>query len=72
MKNIAVSGLQWSDYRDRTPERVAAAQREIFELYLAGKLAPVISRRVPLADFQQALIALREDGAHGKMIIDIA
>lgn len=25
VKNISVSGLQWSDYRTRTPERVAEA-----------------------------------------------
>jgi NADPH:quinone reductase len=40
VKNIGISGLQWSDYRDRAPERVAAAQKEIFDLWRAGMLRP--------------------------------
>jgi NADPH2:quinone reductase len=63
VKNIAVMGLQWSDYRERAPDEVAAAQREIFSLHLEGKLAPVIARRFPLADVRSALVALRD----GKM-----
>src|SRR5690606_35341868 len=30
LKNISVAGLQWSDYRDRTPRKMAEAQAEIF------------------------------------------
>ena len=72
LKNIAVLGLQWSDYRDRTPGKMIEAQRAIFELYLAGKLAPHIEQRLPLADFKQGLRALRDGRALGKIILDIA
>ncbi|HVL71469.1 MAG TPA: NADPH:quinone oxidoreductase family protein [Beijerinckiaceae bacterium] len=71
VKNIAVSGLQWSDYRDRTPERVAEAQREIFALYTAGRIDPYISRHVPLANFHEALRLLRDGKAQGKIILDV-
>jgi NADPH2:quinone reductase len=71
VKNIEVSGLQWSDYRERQPERVKAAQREIFDLYSQGKLAPVISRTVPLADFAVALGLLRDGQAQGKIILAV-
>jgi len=71
VKNIEVSGLQWSDYRERQPERVRAAQREIFDLYSQGKLAPVISRTVPLTDFAVALGLLRDGHAQGKIILSV-
>lgn len=71
VKNIAVAGLQWSDYRDRTPEHVAQAQKELFDLYSRGLIDPVISRIVPLEDFKSALSALRAGQAQGKIILRV-
>lgn len=70
VKNIEVSGLQWSDYRDRTPERVRQAQDEIFAFHMAGRLDPIISRRFPLAHFAQGLALLRDGKAQGKIILE--
>ena len=69
VKNIAVSGLQWSDYRDRDPAAVARAQAEIFSLYRAGKLQPIVSRIFPLEDFAQALAQLKRGDAQGKLVL---
>ncbi|MGQ3049217.1 MAG: NADPH:quinone oxidoreductase family protein [Niveispirillum sp.] len=69
VKNIAVSGLQWSDYRDREPGKVRAAQDHIFSLWQAGKLAPYISRRLPLEQFVEALEDLRHSRVQGKVIL---
>lgn len=69
VKNIAVSGLQWSDYRDRQPEKVAEAQRKIFSLWTEGRLDPHISSVLPLARFREALEALRQGKAKGKIIL---
>lgn len=71
VKNIAAIGLQWSDYRDRTPERVAAAQRELFALYQQGRINPHIGRRLPVARFVEALRMLRDGGVQGKIILDV-
>ncbi len=70
VKNIAVLGLQWSDYRDRTPERIGEAQREIFALFEAGRIDPFISRRFPLEKFHEALRLLRDGRAQGKIILE--
>ena len=70
VKNIAVSGLQWSDYRDRTPELVRAAQDEIFALWKDGKLKPLISRTLPLSSFAEALEALRGGRVQGKIVLN--
>jgi NADPH:quinone reductase len=71
VKNIEVSGLQWSDYRDRTPEWVARVQQEIFALYVAGKIDPYISRTFPLASIRDALTLLQQGKAQGKLILEI-
>ena len=71
VKNIAVIGLQWSDYRERTPERVREAQCEIFELYQQGRLNPHIGGRVPLDRFADGLCALRDGKGEGKIILQV-
>jgi NADPH:quinone reductase len=71
VKNIEVSGLQWSDYRDRTPEWVSRVQQEIFVLYVAGKIDPYISRTFPLAAIKDALVLLQQGKAQGKLILEI-
>lgn len=70
VKNIEVSGLQWSDYRERDPDGVRAVQTEIYDLWAQGKLAPHISERVPLADFERALERLRAGQVQGKLILE--
>lgn len=69
VKNIAVSGLQWSDYRERDPAWVQRVQQQIFELWSAGKLHPQIAETLPLADFAEALTRLKQGRAHGKIIL---
>jgi len=69
VKNIAVIGLQWSDYRDRDPQSVAAAQRRIFDLYLDNKLRPEISATYPLARFADALTRFRDRSVQGKLAL---
>jgi NADPH2:quinone reductase len=71
VKNIAVIGIQWSDYRERTPERVSEAQREIFELYEQGLLDPHIDGRLPLEKFADGLRALRDGKVQGKIILQV-
>ncbi|HZT51747.1 MAG TPA: NADPH:quinone oxidoreductase family protein [Stellaceae bacterium] len=72
VKNIAVSGLQWSDYRDRWPERVAAVQAELFALRAAGALRPAIAARLPLAQCAHALARLAEGAVLGKIVLTVA
>ncbi|MEM1151963.1 MAG: NADPH:quinone oxidoreductase family protein [Pseudomonadota bacterium] len=70
VKNIEVSGLQWSDYRERDPEWVARVQNEIYGLWRAGKLSPHISDRLPLSQFSEALERLRRGEVRGKLILE--
>jgi NADPH:quinone reductase len=69
VRNISVSGLQWTDYRDRRHGLVGLAQQRIFELWEEGKISPRISRRFPLASFGSALAAVRDGPARGRIIL---
>lgn len=69
VKNIGVSGIQWSDYRDRHPADVAAAQEKIFGFWSAGKLDPIITRRVALDDFMDALDIVGGGKVQGKIVL---
>ncbi len=71
IKNIAVSGLSWSDYRDRETAWVARVQEEIYGFWSAGKLPPLIGRTLPLAKFADALTMLKDGQAQGKIILTV-
>jgi len=68
VKNIFVSSLQWSDYRDQRPDWVRRGQDEIYRLFAAGRLRPHITRRHRLADYAAALAALRSAQVLGKAV----
>ena len=44
VKNISLVGLQVSDYRDRTPDKMRQVQAELLALYAAGKLKPHVMK----------------------------
>jgi NADPH2:quinone reductase len=69
VKNIAVIGLQASDYRDRCPAATAAAQAEIFRHMAEGTFRPVVGDVIPLAEFGRALAKLRDGRAEGKIVL---
>ncbi len=69
LKNIAVLGLQWSDYRNRDPKAVAAAQRQIFDIYMNKKLRPEISGTYPLTAFADALTRFRDRAVQGRLTL---
>ncbi len=71
IKNIAVSGLSWSDYRERETAWVARVQEEIYGFWSAGKLPPLIGRTLPLAKFADALTMLKDGQAQGKIILTV-
>lgn len=69
LKNISVSGLQWSDYRDRDPAWVMRVQNEIFQLYEEGSLRPSIMQSFPLEDAIGALNLIKAGKVNGKVVL---
>jgi len=71
LKNIAVSGLQWSDYRDRTPERVRQVQQDLFDLWRAGAAKPRIMRDFAFSELPEALDLVSQGKVQGKAVVRV-
>lgn len=71
VKNISVGGLQWSDYRERQPEKVHAVQQELFRLYEQGAIKPLIAGVLPLARAGEALTKLASGQVTGKYVLTL-
>jgi NADPH:quinone reductase len=71
LKNIAVAGLQWSDYRDRTPEKVHTAQEELFRLWREGYVRPVVMRAFAFDEAAEAMTLLRDGQVRGKVVVKV-
>lgn len=71
VKNIAVSGLQWSDYRDRQPEKVHATQQKLFELHAKGAIRPNITQTYPLEEVGTPLEILASGKGRGKYVLRV-
>lgn len=69
VKNIAASGLQWSDYRDRAPERVARAHAAMIAMWERGMLRTGPVQTLPLESFAQALRAIETRQASGRLVL---
>jgi NADPH2:quinone reductase len=69
VKNISVSGLQWSDYRERAPERVAEAQAEIFRLWKSGALRPPVVKVFAFEELPAALDLIGQGRIAGKAAV---
>lgn len=69
VKNISLVGLQFSDYREREPEKVAAVQQALFEMYEAGRIKPHVMAAYPARDYLQALAAVKNREVVGKVVL---
>jgi NADPH:quinone reductase len=72
LKNISVCGLQWSDYRDRCPERVKEVQSDIFRLWQAGAIKPHLMKELPFGELPAALDMIEQGKVRGKAVVVIS
>ncbi len=71
VKNISLIGLQSSDYRERTPEKVREVQAHLFALYSEGRIRPHLMAVYPLKDSLAALRTVQQRKVLGKVVITI-
>jgi NADPH2:quinone reductase len=69
LKNIAVTGLHWGAHQKKDPARVSETFEALFELYAAGKIAPVIYKTYALDELPLALRDLMSRKTYGKLIV---
>ena len=71
VKNISLSGLQWSDYRERLPARMAEAQADIFRLWRSGAVRPPVTQTFALEELPAALELIEKGRIRGKAALII-
>lgn len=70
LKNIDIIGLFWGNYRQFDPQRIKRTQSDLYQLWNAGKIDPVIYRKFAFEDLPEALAALAERKSYGKVVLD--
>jgi NADPH:quinone reductase len=71
LKSCDVCGVFWGAFAARDPKRNHANIAELFDLYAAGKIKPVISEIFPLERAGEAIARLADRKAVGKLVITI-
>jgi NADPH2:quinone reductase len=69
LRNVAVIGLNSSDYRERRPQWMRQVQSELFALHEKGLLRTELAGSFPLQDAARALVQLRDRRTTGKLVL---
>jgi NADPH2:quinone reductase len=69
LKNISVSGMQISNYRQWAAQETAACWAELFRLHAEGLIKPLPTTVWPLERAPEALRALRDRSARGRIVL---
>ncbi len=71
LKNASAVGVYWGGYVEKNPGYLAAAQAELFALYDAGGINPIVTSTAPLADAPVLLRSLANRQVSGKAVLII-
>nr|WP_323781260.1 NADPH:quinone oxidoreductase family protein [Amylibacter sp.] len=72
IKEISVIGIRAGEFALRHPDRMRAGFARLCDWFEAGKIAPEIARKFPLEQAADALRALEERSAIGKVVVTIS
>lgn len=71
LKSCQIVGVFWGAFTARDPKANEANIAELFDLYRAGKIKPVVSNRYPLAEGAKAIRELMDRKAQGKVVVEV-
>jgi NADPH2:quinone reductase len=69
VKNVAAMGFYFGSWRQHRPEIVATAFAALDGMVRAGQLKPLVSHRLPLAEFRAALELIQSRQSTGKVVL---
>jgi NADPH2:quinone reductase len=69
VKNYSVVGLHWGLYRKHDPALFGMVHEELTRLVDEGRIDPLVSQALPLAEAPAALTALADRGTVGKVVL---
>jgi NADPH2:quinone reductase len=71
LKSCDVCGVFWGAFAAREPQRNAAHIEQLFRWWAEGRIAPMISATFPLERAGEAIAALRDRQAIGKLVVTL-
>jgi NADPH:quinone reductase len=71
LKNISLVGLHWGAYQTHDPAKIGQAMGALLELYARGSLAVEIGETYPLDEAVEALSAIADRRAVGKIVLTV-
>lgn len=71
LKSVSVIGVFWGAHAEREPELHAANMADLLTFYAEGKIKPRISRRFGFTEAPEAIKALSDRQALGKIVVEI-
>ena len=71
LKSCDVCGVFWGAFAARDPQRNAAHVEQLFRWWAEGKIAPKVSATYPLERGGEAIAALRDRKAVGKLVVTL-
>lgn len=69
VKGAAVVGVFWGSFTQREPQVYAENMKELFELYMSGKVKPLVEKTFALEDAVSALQHIHDRKAVGKVVL---
>ena len=71
LKHLNIQGVFWGSWAQKHPRESQENYRELFEMYHAGKIKPLVSQTFALKDYEAAFGALTGRTATGKLVFDM-
>ena len=71
LKGAALVGVFWGSFAQRQPQDNAANFQQLFAWHAEGKLKPLVSQTFPLARGGEAIDALGQRKAVGKVVVQV-
>ena len=71
LKSCDVCGVFWGAFAARDPKANAAHVGQLFRWWAEGKIAPKVSKTYPLERAGEAIAALRDRSAIGKLVVTL-
>ncbi|OBX19559.1 NADPH:quinone oxidoreductase [Erythrobacter sp. QSSC1-22B] len=72
LKSCDIRGVFWGAWTAREPQKNAANIAELFDLWKAGKISPMVSETYPIERAHEAIAKLENRGAIGKLVVTMA
>ncbi|MFE7121555.1 zinc-binding dehydrogenase, partial [Streptomyces sp. NPDC057654] len=70
VKNYAIIGLHWGLYNTKDPDAVRACHNDLAKLAAEGRVKPLVSERLPLADAADAVQRVADGTTTGRVVIE--